>query len=42
MLESTRIKTEIPGPKSRALMERRHRAISSGVGIATPMFASEA
>jgi 4-aminobutyrate aminotransferase / (S)-3-amino-2-methylpropionate transaminase / 5-aminovalerate transaminase len=42
MLESTRIKTEIPGPKSRALMERRHRAVSSGVGIATPMFASEA
>jgi 4-aminobutyrate aminotransferase / (S)-3-amino-2-methylpropionate transaminase / 5-aminovalerate transaminase len=42
MLESTRIKTEIPGPKSRALMERRHRAVSSGVGIATPMFAQEA
>src|ERR671916_2731548 len=42
MLESTRIKTEIPGPRSRALMERRHRAVSSGVGIATPMFAQEA
>jgi 4-aminobutyrate aminotransferase/(S)-3-amino-2-methylpropionate transaminase len=42
MLESTRIKTEIPGPKSRALMERRRGAVSSGVGIATPMFASEA
>jgi 4-aminobutyrate aminotransferase/(S)-3-amino-2-methylpropionate transaminase len=42
MLESTRIKTEIPGPKSRALMERRHNAVSSGVGIATPMFAKEA
>ena len=39
MLESTRIKTEIPGPKSRALMERRHNAVSSGVGIATPMVA---
>ena len=42
MLESKRIKTEIPGPKSRALMERRHRAVSAGVGIATPMFAQEA
>jgi 4-aminobutyrate aminotransferase / (S)-3-amino-2-methylpropionate transaminase / 5-aminovalerate transaminase len=42
MLESTRIKTEIPGPKSRALMERRHNAVSSGVGIATPMVAREA
>ncbi|HEV2094821.1 MAG TPA: 4-aminobutyrate--2-oxoglutarate transaminase [Rubrobacter sp.] len=42
MLDSARIKTEIPGPKSRALMERRHRAVTSGVGIATPMFAGEA
>ena len=42
MLESTRIKTEIPGPKSRELMERRYKAVSSGVGIATPMFAKEA
>ena len=42
MLESTRIKTEIPGPKSQALMERRRAAVSSGVGIATPMFAKEA
>jgi 4-aminobutyrate aminotransferase/(S)-3-amino-2-methylpropionate transaminase len=42
MLESTRIKTEIPGPKSRDLMERRHNAVSAGVGIATPMFAKEA
>ncbi len=42
MLESTRIKTEIPGPKSKALMERRRAAVSSGVGIATPMFAQEA
>jgi 4-aminobutyrate aminotransferase/(S)-3-amino-2-methylpropionate transaminase len=42
MIESTRIKTEIPGPKSRELMERRYKAVSSGVGIATPMFAKEA
>ena len=42
MLESTRIKTEIPGPKSQALMERRRGAVSSGLGIATPIFAREA
>jgi 4-aminobutyrate aminotransferase/(S)-3-amino-2-methylpropionate transaminase len=42
MLESTRIETEIPGPKSKALMERRKEAVSSGVGIATPIFAQEA
>jgi 4-aminobutyrate aminotransferase / (S)-3-amino-2-methylpropionate transaminase / 5-aminovalerate transaminase len=42
MLESARIKTEIPGPKSRALMERRRGAVSAGVGIATPIFAHEA
>jgi 4-aminobutyrate aminotransferase/(S)-3-amino-2-methylpropionate transaminase len=42
MLESTRIKTEIPGPRSRELMERRYKAVSSGVAIATPMFAREA
>jgi 4-aminobutyrate aminotransferase / (S)-3-amino-2-methylpropionate transaminase / 5-aminovalerate transaminase len=42
MLESTRIKTEIPGPKSRELMARRHNAVSSALGIATPMFAKEA
>ncbi len=42
MLESTRIKTEIPGPKSQALMQRRRGAVSAGVGIATPIFAREA
>ncbi len=42
MLEATKIKTEIPGPKSRALMDRRRNAVSSGLGTATPIFASEA
>jgi 4-aminobutyrate aminotransferase/(S)-3-amino-2-methylpropionate transaminase len=42
MLRSTRIKTEIPGPKSRALMERRKAAVTPGVGTAQPVFAREA
>ena len=42
MLGSTRIKTEIPGPKSRALMERRKSAVSSGVLSGTPIFVQEA
>ena len=42
MLESKRIRTEIPGPKSRELMARRKNAVTSGVGIATPIFAKEA
>lgn len=42
MLESKRIRTEVPGPKSRALMDRRRKAVSSGLGTATPIFAEEA
>ncbi|WP_207890495.1 4-aminobutyrate--2-oxoglutarate transaminase [Rubrobacter taiwanensis] len=42
MLGSKRIKTGIPGPKSRELMERRRAAVSSGVGIAAPIFVREA
>lgn len=42
MLDSKRIKTEIPGPKSKALMERRKAAVSSAIGIGTPVFAREA
>jgi 4-aminobutyrate aminotransferase/(S)-3-amino-2-methylpropionate transaminase len=42
VLESTRIKTEIPGPKSRALMERKGRAVSRGWANAIPVFVREA
>jgi 4-aminobutyrate aminotransferase/(S)-3-amino-2-methylpropionate transaminase len=42
VLDSPRIKTEIPGPKSRALMERKRRAISRGWANAIPVFVKEA
>ena len=42
MLDSTRIRTEIPGPKSKALMERRHGAVAAGIKTGTPIFAHEA
>ena len=42
MLGSTRIKTEIPGPKSRELMERRKAAVSAGIAAPLPIFAREA
>ena len=42
MLDSTRIKTEIPGPESRALMERRRRAVPRGAVNAMPVFIKEA
>jgi len=42
VLDSPRIKTEIPGPKSRALMERKRRAISRGWANAIPVFVREA
>lgn len=42
MLKSTQIKTEVPGPKSRELQERRKKAISSGLGTAIPIWAAEA
>jgi 4-aminobutyrate aminotransferase/(S)-3-amino-2-methylpropionate transaminase len=42
MLKSTRIKTEIPGPKSLALQKRREKAVSDGLGTAIPIWAAEA
>ncbi len=42
MLDSTRIKTEIPGPESKALMERRKRAVPRGAVNAMPIFIKEA
>ena len=37
-----RLVTELPGPRSRALMERRTAAVSAGVGGVLPVFAERA
>jgi 4-aminobutyrate aminotransferase / (S)-3-amino-2-methylpropionate transaminase / 5-aminovalerate transaminase len=37
-MSTIRIKTEIPGPQSRALMERRTRAVPRGVYASAPIF----
>ena len=42
MLNSTKIKTEIPGPESRALMERKRHAVPRGWANAIPVFVKEA
>jgi 4-aminobutyrate aminotransferase/(S)-3-amino-2-methylpropionate transaminase len=42
VLDSTRIKTEIPGPESRALMERKSHAVPRGWANAIPVFVKEA
>jgi 4-aminobutyrate aminotransferase / (S)-3-amino-2-methylpropionate transaminase / 5-aminovalerate transaminase len=42
VLDSTRIKTEIPGPESRALMKRKRRAVPRGWANAIPVFVKEA
>jgi 4-aminobutyrate aminotransferase/(S)-3-amino-2-methylpropionate transaminase len=42
VLNSTRIKTEIPGPESRALMERKRHAVPRGWANAIPVFVKEA
>ncbi|WP_046468005.1 4-aminobutyrate--2-oxoglutarate transaminase [Allosalinactinospora lopnorensis] len=37
-----RLVTEIPGPKSRALQERRERAVAAGVGSVLPVYVERA
>ena len=39
-MSTIQIRTEIPGPKSRALMARREAAIPRGPSNATPVFAA--
>jgi 4-aminobutyrate aminotransferase / (S)-3-amino-2-methylpropionate transaminase / 5-aminovalerate transaminase len=41
-MTTIQIRTEIPGPKSRALMKRREAAIPRGPSNATPIFAASA
>src|SRR3981081_1684453 len=41
-MSTIQIRTEIPGPKSRALMSRREAAIPRGPSSATPVFAASA
>jgi 4-aminobutyrate aminotransferase/(S)-3-amino-2-methylpropionate transaminase len=41
-MNSIQIRTEIPGPKSRALMARREAAVARGPYHATPLFAAKA
>ena len=40
--QSRKIVTEVPGPRSMALMERRRAALPAGVGTTLPVFASRA
>ena len=41
-MKTIQIGTEIPGPKSRALMSRREAAVPRGAYHATPVFAAKA
>src|SRR6266481_4016865 len=41
-MKTIQIRTEIPGPKSRALMSRREAAVPRGAYHATPVFAAKA
>ena len=41
-MKTIQIRTEIPGPRSRALMSRREAAVPRGAYHATPVFAAKA
>src|SRR5258708_34120843 len=41
-MKTIQLRTEIPGPKSRALLARREAAIPRGPSNATPVFAASA
>ncbi len=40
--QERRLVTEIPGPRSRELMERRNRVVASGIGTTVPVFVEAA
>ena len=42
LVQERRLVTSIPGPKSRALSERKAQAVSAGVGIALPVYVAAA
>jgi 4-aminobutyrate aminotransferase/(S)-3-amino-2-methylpropionate transaminase len=42
VLQERRLVTELPGPRSRDLMERKHAAVAAGVGTTMPVFAARA
>lgn len=42
MSSAIRIQTEIPGPKSRALLERRSQAVANGISNTAPIFVERA
>lgn len=42
LIQERKLVTSIPGPKSRALSERKARAVSAGVGIALPVYVAAA
>jgi 4-aminobutyrate aminotransferase/(S)-3-amino-2-methylpropionate transaminase len=41
-MPTIQLKTPIPGPKSKALAERRNRAVPRGLSIATPVYVAKA